>query len=458
MATKTLQWQAFQVATNGNGNGNGGNGGITFAAGEQKILNASLIPIAVCVPTEITPSGLFQLRKYAAGREQSHWEDILNAANADQRSSMSNPSCGTQLPPPYSGWRIFRNEIRFNLPPDIHVDVSTPPYLRGTGVYCPNRPVTGHMVDASDLPGTVADYGLMRDLYLNNPESHIGSFFIPQASSQFALWYGHFNEAGCALINSKAGHTLKIGMFHDEQPEPDFEQLYCQNWNSLALGKYTYLVIECPEVSLPSVFIPHPGFGGDSVDGTVGRRWDNIDRLTWADIHDGTGNFAGNHIEVSIKGGGSMGDPVFWEELNRAVLTFPTQGAEPGTITSAKIRLYCISRYAQPLVGARLAVYESFPLLNNELSPSDYGNVGEIQCSTTKPFFYEISGYVEFALNPYGLSKINLGGLTQFALREAAYDAINNEPPRAAGESFIFFAPADHPTIEWRPQLIVELA
>lgn len=204
---------------------------------------------------------------------------------------------------------------------------------------------------------------------------------------------------------------------------------------------------------------PAPGYGGNSVDGHVARvlAWQ-----TWEQIHDGPGTrmrTSGGTATISIMQTRVSRE---YEAIYRIIMTFPTQLLS-GTVVAATLRLYCTHTFHEPITGHSVAVFESFPIVYNNLEIADYGNLGTIPCSG-RLFLYQLPawgihppGFVEFPLNDYGLSKINLGGVTELGLREASYDAPNIEPPWTGRDNQASFAMADSVTKDYRPRLLLEI-
>lgn len=446
MATFEQLWEAIQVGGNGNG------GGITFGIAEQKTLNVSLVPSISCIPREIPASAVFQYRKRAAGREEVDWYDAFYAANADEREDIHNNRLGHQLPPPYAAWLLWRCVAQFDIPAGTLVDPLYPPVIAAHGVSSA-RPVTGVMKDASTLLGNLADYGDMLQL----PDSAIiGSFATGAGYDQDQIWYAQFNEAGCALINSRAGATMKVALYHTEQPATPYEALYVNMYSEWDPLRAATIMVNCP--ALPYHFTPSFGSAGDSVDGTVIRQ---VQDQLWDELRlgEGTGAFTSGHLEIRFGADASAHSDHRWDELSRVIMTFPTQATAPATIVSAKLRLYCLSLFRQLYNQLSFALYPATPLSNNNLLPEDYQHVGDILCSPIIPFeLIPTSRYIELQLNNYGLQQINFGGITAFALREATYDVGGVEPPSQLGENWIIFAAADYPNVDYRPTLIVEVA
>ena len=167
----------------------------------------------------IYTSARYQLRKYAAGKTQQDWDDAYAADDADLREALLLTRLGSELPPPGTMWRIYRNVIYFSIPGDIGTIGAAKIFSKG--VYCDNNPAGGFMLDGTSLGGTVADYG---DI-LNLP-TVVGTYIAPAVASGTAFWIATFNAAGLSFLESKAGNTAKIAFYSPDQPITPYDRIW----------------------------------------------------------------------------------------------------------------------------------------------------------------------------------------------------------------------------------------
>jgi hypothetical protein len=171
-------------------------------------------------------------------------------------------------------------------------------------------------------------------------------------------------------------------------------------------------------------FYPHKLHGGDSVDGDARRLGYN---LIWSDVHDGAGTSAypdDLDSQVYIRCGTAVG---YYEVIHRFIMTYPTNSlAANAQIDAGEIRVFCEYVRIEGSGVPTVAVFESWPAAYNNLVVADYQNVGAVPLSNLINFAdLVVGGFNTFTLNPAGLDKIVLGGVTKLALREATWDAPN---------------------------------
>lgn len=202
-------------------------------------------------------------------------------------------------------------------------------------------------------------------------------------------------------------------------------------------------------------FYSAAGTGGDSVDGTVARIVNDQD---WPSIHDGAGTSALTSGSIFYTGISGHINPDRWASIHRGILTFPTSSLpHPSIIQSATLRLYCTYVRINPGSSPSTAVFPSTPAIYNDLQPSDYNQCSAI-LSSNIIYYSDIiaNSFVEFTLNPFGLSLINDSAPTLFSVREASYDAPNGSPPWTPFYSTgANFRAADYVTPAYRPRLRV---
>lgn len=212
----------------------------------------------------------------------------------------------------------------------------------------------------------------------------------------------------------------------------------------------------CSPPPIYANFYPHYGTGYDSVDGAVRRV---VYNQTWDQIHDGAGTDAypsGTTDRIMI---GKISTPNRWDSIYRLIFTFPTQSIpDDAVILAAWLRLWCDQKFIEGALTPSAAVYESDPVVYNNLQASDYGNIMSAPLSNIISWGDISPGsYVTFTLNALGLTKINKAGVTKLALREATWDGPNSEPPWAQfDDSSLHFRMSDYSGQAYDPRLRVK--
>lgn len=177
-------------------------------------------------------------------------------------------------------------------------------------------------------------------------------------------------------------------------------------------------------------FYPDPHPEVTSVDGTVSRVRENYD--SWAQIRDGAGNGAvddDTNLFIRVDGA-AIGHDGMYDYINRAILLFDTSSIPAmATIVSATLMVYGTSSEQRNITGITLNVFSSNPANNTVLVPADYGTLGTIPLATAIAFAdFDAAGWNTFTLNAAGRAAIKKAGITKLGLREATYDAPDNEP------------------------------
>lgn len=147
-----------------------------------------------------------------------------------------------------------------------------------------------------------------------------------------------------------------------------------------------------------------------------------------------------------------------WQTLARNYYLFDTSPLPPGcTILSAD---FITHSSAKLQTGGMLVAYNIFgsdPLSNTKIAFQDWTRVFSVPYATKIPHAdLPDPGPAIFHLNAAGLAAINKTGITKFSLREANYDAPNNEPTwdrEARGYCTFYFVEFLDPT--YRPRLVV---
>jgi len=178
---------------------------------------------------KVYPTSKYQLKK-----SDVDWNIAYNAEDADSKDSSSyNIRQGSELPPPYAPYWIYRCVVIFNIPATGTVDVA---YFRSKETFC-NVATTGYMLDGAALTGALSDYGAILDL-----PTVLGTYFIPAVQNDNQIWYGTFNATGRAFIESHQGQTIKIALYSPDQPPSHSKYLWGNIWHG---GGYndSYLAI-----------------------------------------------------------------------------------------------------------------------------------------------------------------------------------------------------------------------
>jgi len=168
---------------------------------------------------KIYTNARYQLRKYATGNSQEDWDTAYNADDADQKDSLLLTRLGSELPPPGTFWRIYRNVIWFSIPADIGTIGAAKIFSKG--IYCDNNPTGGFMLDGTSLGGTVADYGDILDL-----PTVVGTYSAPAVASGTALWVATFNATGLSFLESKADGIAKVAFYSPDQPITPYDRIF----------------------------------------------------------------------------------------------------------------------------------------------------------------------------------------------------------------------------------------
>jgi hypothetical protein len=198
-----------------------------------------------------------------------------------------------------------------------------------------------------------------------------------------------------------------------------------------------------------------PGSGLTTVDGDTMR---SVFNEAWLMVHNGAGNFhtttaATLYVQV-IAGSFSA----TWNSIRRAIMTFSLAAIPSGAlIVSAR---FCLRGMGKTDTGGdkpQIAVFQSFPVADNDLADADYQRLYDTPLSNAIDYdSFTTTGFNYFTLNDQGLALVVPGQICRLGLREAKFDAPNIMPPWSSGKIFrLFGASRDNTTVSYRPYLEV---
>lgn len=244
------------------------------------------------------------------------------------------------------------------------------------------------------------------------------------------------------VIGAAEGYVDPLLEEHQFMSE-DFLQTY--HYHKLILGQPNIFTFYCdfhPEVS--------------SVDGQVSRI---VRKITWADLHGGTGtNAYPSHGDMPIRLWSDV-EQDLWYALYRCIMTFDTHEIEPEAfIIGARLGVYGSSKSRRGGFILEPGVYGSNPILDTDLVPADYGRIYDTLLSDVITYDdIDPDDWNVWTLNYKGIAAINKGGITRLALRDSHYDAPNTPPPwEHWNYCSIIFHTADFGVHDTAPWLEVE--
>lgn len=170
-----------------------------------------------------------------------------------------------------------------------------------------------------------------------------------------------------------------------------------------------------------------PFTGGVTVDGFIRRQvWES----TWAEIHGGNGTLDGDLysvLSVYIQSSASFSK---WFMMERSLMTFDLSVIPAGSqIQSARFCGYGANKGDTPGWQPQIAVYESYPLADNDLVLADYTRLYTTPLSNIIDYNdFVLGDFNYFILNAQGLALLVPGQICRLGLREAKYDAPFNPP------------------------------
>lgn len=191
-----------------------------------------------------------------------------------------------------------------------------------------------------------------------------------------------------------------------------------------------------------------------SVDGWAMRADANI---TWADIHDGVGNYSGDDDVILwlYICSGTLANR--WIYLRRTAILFDTSIIPAGSlIDPATLNMLCGTKINTLGGSPSVGVYGSYPLSNTAIVNADYQRFNAVPLSDIIPYAdLTIEAWTVFTLNDAGKALIIPGGITKLGIREATYDAADTPPPWSSYNNIdLRWSSADNPP-ELRPYLEV---
>ncbi len=182
-----------------------------------------------------------------------------------------------------------------------------------------------------------------------------------------------------------------------------------------------------------------------SLDGLVGQAYSGYG-AAWFTIRGAGGSesidnwVSQDAVQIAEYGGYS---PNYWYRLRRSIFLFDTSSLpDSGNITEATLSIRGMSKSnSVPNAVPKLNVYSSNPSSSSALAAGDFDSLGTTAFSSDKAYTdWNVTGYMDFALNSSGIAAISKTGLSKFGLREAVYDAGGQTPPSPTGDQFINYA------------------
>lgn len=247
----------------------------------------------------------------------------------------------------------------------------------------------------------------------------------------FVVYYDiEQNEAGDTTT-----HTFTV------QPWPSCETRYFYSWGTIggvlspsASCIFSYHRIAPPTPTTVKIYSDTTQ-GKTTVDGWA-TRFGTAE--TWPVRHDGPGQSKDTLSWYLALGMSAYPIPNLWRGLLRDIMTFSLLVIPAGaTIQSARFALY---GYTKTLTGAWTpteALYQSYPLTNNNLVATDYQRLYTVPLSQAISIpTFAIGAFNYFNLNAAGLALLIPQQIVKLGLREATYDAPNIQPAWASNKSF----------------------
>lgn len=189
----------------------------------------------------------------------------------------------------------------------------------------------------------------------------------------------------------------------------------------------------------PYTFYPDAHVESTSVDGYT----EETTSADWATMWAAAGDDAddtGTSIFVRFYTTGAAPD---WAYMSRGNILIDTSSLpDDATITSASLFVYGSQKQNDAVADPSLNVYSSNPAGDIQLVAADYHNskYGATAFSTAISYAdFSTTGYNEFALNASGIAAISKTSITKLALREANYEAPNNDPGHPGANKYAGF-------------------
>jgi hypothetical protein len=163
-------------------------------------------------------------------------------------------------------------------------------------------------------------------------------------------------------------------------------------------------------------------------------------RDTWPQIHDGFANNAwtiNQYANIYIRTT-SLG--LRFTNMQRQIMTFSLASIPLGaTILSAQYVTWGIAKQDDNDNQPRIAVFQSYPVSNNDVVIADYQRTSATPLSNIINYAnFNVGGWNTFTLTPAGIALLIPGQITRLAVREAKYDAPNTSPPSRSGPIMLF--------------------
>jgi hypothetical protein len=177
---------------------------------------------------------------------------------------------------------------------------------------------------------------------------------------------------------------------------------------------------------------------------------------TWPVLHDTFANNANstlNYIELRINCGLQ---PNKYSYLSRAIMTFDLSIIPVGsTILNARYCIYGLAKQDDWNWQPILALYQSWPLLDNKVQVGDYNRTGSTIVSSAISYAsFTPAQWMELVLTPFGLTLLVPGQTTRLAAKEAKYDGLNIAPAWRQNRLMMFrFYTVEQLTPDYRPYL-----
>lgn len=166
-------------------------------------------------------------------------------------------------------------------------------------------------------------------------------------------------------------------------------------------------------VASPKIFVPDDGTGNTTVDGQIRRH--NVNE-SFATIRGGAGTEAmpTDTIMYPYLAASSTQDQ--FQQLGRAIMTFDTSSIDDlATITGAVFSGYSGGK-SNALGTMDMILVGSTPAANNNLSSSDYAQLGSTSFGSIAYADFAASQYNDITLNASGLAAISKTGITKLGL------------------------------------------
>jgi len=173
--------------------------------------------------------------------------------------------------------------------------------------------------------------------------------------------------------------------------------------------------------------------GTTTVDGYMA----NQNEATWSDAVTGNGDqnsgtdTAEAYILIFRSGGGS-------NQCRRSRFGFDTTSLSGSTLLSGTVSFKGTGKADTETITPNINVYGGTFGSNTTMANADYQGCASTAFSTAISYAsWSTSAYNDFALNASGLAGVNLGGITNFSLRNPSYDVANSTPGASSPTSYL---------------------